>query len=149
MVYNRYKKTWTDKMINIEIRKLIVAAHKNGMGLKEIMKTFQVKRTAVYNLFELEMETGSVEPRPHARGRKPALNTEKMKNLEKLIIAQPDITLQEIKENMDLKISIPAISKIIRNKLHYQYKKRRYMPVRETVQTCRKNENCGKNSNKK
>lgn len=135
MVYNRYKKHWTDKMINIEIRKLIVAAHKNGMGIREIMKTFQVKRTAVYNLLQLVEETGSVEPRPHLRGRKPALNADGMKCLEELIIAQPDITLQEIKEKMNLKISIPAICKIIKNKLHYQYKKRQYTPVSEIERT--------------
>jgi transposase len=132
-MYNSYKKQGRLEMINIEVRKLIVAAHKNGMGKQEIMRTFQVKRTAVYNLFKLVEETGSIEPRPHARGRKPALDSENMECLEQLIIAQPDITLQEIKEKMNLRISIPAISKIIRNKLHYQYKKRQYMPVSETV----------------
>jgi|GEM_PF-3818453 len=55
------------------------------------------------------------------------------KRMEHLIIAQPDITLQEIKDQMDLQISIPAISKIISGKLHYRYKKRRYMPVNATA----------------
>ena len=73
---------------------------------------------AVYNLLQLVKETGSVEPRSHARGRKSAIDAEGMKCLEELIIAQPDITLQEIKEKMNLKISIPAICKIIKNKLH-------------------------------
>ena len=53
-------------MISIEVRKLIVAARENGMKIQEILKTFQVKKTAVYNLFQLVKETGSVEPRPHA-----------------------------------------------------------------------------------
>jgi transposase len=136
-------------MMNIDIRKLIVVAHKNGMGIKEIMKTFQVKRTAVYDLIRLERETGSVEPRPHARGRKPALNPEEMNFLEELINVQSDITLQEIKEKMNLKISIPAICKIIKYKLHYQYKKRQYMPVNEIGRTYKKSENCGKSSNQK
>jgi len=133
-------------MISIEVRKLIVSARKNGMGLKEIEKTFQVKKTAVYNLFQLEEETGSVEPRPHARGRKPALDEEAMKCLEQLILAQPDITLQEIKDKMNLQISLVAISKIIRNKLHYRFKKRQYMPASESAQTYRKSENSGKKS---
>lgn len=136
------------KMINIEVRKLIITARKNGMGIKEILSKFQVKKTAVYNLFQLVRETGSVEPRPHAYGRKPALNTEGLKHMDQLISAQPDITLQEIKNQMGLQISIPAISKIVRDKLHYRYKKRRYMPANATARMYRKNANCGKNNNR-
>ena len=136
-------------MINIEVRKLIVAARKNGMGIQEILSTFQVKKTAVYNLLQLVRETGSVEPRPHAYGRKPALNSEGLKRMEHLIIAQPDITLQEIKDQMDLQISIPAISKIISGKLHYRYKKRRYMPVNATARMYGQGESCGKCNNRK
>lgn len=134
-------------MISIEVRKLIVAARKNGMGIQEILSTFQVKKTAVYNLFQLVRETGSVEPRPHAYGRKPTLNPDGLRRMEQLINAQPDITLQEIKDEMNLQISIPAISKIVSGKLHYRYKKRRYMPVNATAWTYRKNANSGKRSN--
>lgn len=141
-MYNSHIKNNGDKikMIDIEVRKLIVAIHEDGMGIKDIMKTFHVKRTAVYNLFQLVKETGSVEPRPHARGRKPALNAEEMKRLEGLIIEQSDITLQEIKQKMELQISLPAISNIIRHKLNYRFKKRRYMPVSEIAQMYRKSE---------
>jgi transposase len=89
-----------------------------------------------------------VDPRPHVRGRKPALSEESMKCLEQLINAQPDITLQEIKGTMNLKINIPVISKIIRNKLNYRYKRRRYMPVNVTAQMCRKSESCGKSNSR-
>ena len=135
-------------MISIEVRKLIIAAHKNGMGIQEILSTFQVKKTAVYNLFQLVRETGSVEPRPHAYGRKPALDSEGLKRMDQLISAQSDITLQEIKDQMNLQISIPAISKIVRGKLHYTYKKRRYMPANATARMYRKNANCGKTNNR-
>ena len=110
-------------MISIEIRKLIIAARDDGKSVTEIMQTFQVKRTAVYNLYELVKETGSIEPRPSKRGRKPALNKEQLEELEQLIIANSDITLAEIKSEMDLEISLSAISRIIRNKLDYHYKK--------------------------
>ncbi|NLJ30632.1 MAG: hypothetical protein GX424_03355 [Clostridiales bacterium] len=136
-MYNKKKKHGREKMISIEVRKLIVAARKNGMKIQEILRTFQVKKTAVYNLFQLVRETGSVEPRPHAYGRKPTLNSDGLKRMEDLIDAQPDITFQEIKDKMDLQISIPAISKIISGKLHYRYKKRRYMPASVTVRMYR------------
>ncbi|WP_101910081.1 hypothetical protein [Marasmitruncus massiliensis] len=133
-------------MISLEVRKLIVAAHDNGMKIQEILKTFQVKKTAVYNLFQLVKETGSVEPRPHAYGRKPALNSEGLMRMEQLIDAQPDITFQEIKDQMNLQISIPAISKIISGKLHYRYKKRRYMPANANVRTYKRGESYGKSN---
>ena len=110
-------------MISIEIRKLIIAAREAGKSVVEIMNTYNVKQTAVYSLYKLVSETGGVEPRPNKRGRKPALNEEQLKNLEQLIIDNSDITLEEIKEQMDLKISLSAISRIIRNKLNYHYKK--------------------------
>ena len=110
-------------MISIEIRKLIIAAREAGKSVVEIMNTYNIKQTAVYSLYKLVNETGSVEPRPNKRGRKPALNEEQLRNLEQLIIDNSDITLEEIKEQMDLKISLSAISRIIRNKLNYHYKK--------------------------
>ncbi|MEM1484912.1 hypothetical protein V6615_08515 [Oscillospiraceae bacterium PP1C4] len=72
-----------------------------------------------------------------------------MRRLDQLVIEQSDITLQEIKEEMELQISVPAISNIIRNKLHYRYKKRRYMPVNETVQMYKKNEKSGNKSSQR
>ncbi len=136
------------KMISIEVRELIIAARKNGMGIQEILSTFQVKKTAVYNLFQLVRETGSIKPRPHAYGRKPALDSEGLKRMDQLISAQSDITLQEIKDQMNLRISIPAISKIVRGKLHYRYKKRRYMPANGTARMYRQDASCGKNNNR-
>jgi predicted AlkP superfamily pyrophosphatase or phosphodiesterase len=55
-VYNRRIENGKDRqkeIISIEVRSLIIAAHDYGMGLKDIMKTFHVKKAAVYNLFEL------------------------------------------------------------------------------------------------
>ena len=66
--------------------------------------------------------------------------------MEQLIDAQPDITLQEIKDQMDLQISIPAISKIISGKLHYRYKKRRYMPANVNVRMYKPGESYGKSN---
>ena len=65
-------------------------------------------------------------------GRKPALTTGKLDELKGLILAQPDITLEEIKEKMQLDICLSAIHRIIKGKLGFTYKKRQYMPVNET-----------------
>jgi len=136
-------------MINIEIRRLIVIARKDGMQIKEIERAFQVKKTAIYNLLRLERETGDVAPRTHNCGRRPVLDQDGLKHLENLLLEQPDITLEEIKGKMDLPIGITAISTIITGKLHYRYKKRQYMPANATAQTCRKSESYGKSNSQK
>jgi transposase len=136
-------------MISVEIRKLIVAARKDGMQIKEIEKAYHVKKSSIYNFLNLVQETGDVIPRTCNCGRKPALDEDGLKHLENLLQEQPDITLEEIKEKLDLPIGITAISTIITRKLHYRFKKRRYMPVNVTARTCRKREYCGKSSNRK
>jgi transposase len=136
-------------MISIDVRKLIVTARKGGMQIKEIERAFQVKKTAIYNLLRLERETGDVTPRTHNCGRRPVLDQDGLKQLENLLLEQPDITLEEIKGKMNLPIGITAISTVITQKLHYRYKKRQYMPVSATVWTCRKSESTGRNSSPK
>lgn len=53
-----------------------------------------------------------------------------------LIKSKPDITLEENREDMGLEIGKTAISAIVvRNKLGFRYKKRRYMPQNESELT--------------
>lgn len=136
-------------MISVEIRKLIVSARKNGMQLKEIEKAYHVKKSSIYNFTNLEKETGDVLPKSHNSGRKPTLDENGLKRLEALLRGHPDITLEEIKEEMNLPIGISAISMIITQKLHYRYKKRRYMPANATARMCRQGASCGKKSSRK
>jgi transposase len=136
-------------MISIEVRKLIVAARKDGMQIKEIERAYHVKKSSIYNFLDLVQETGDVIPRTCNCGRKPTLDEDGLKRLENLLQGQPDITLEEIKEKLDLPIGITAISTIITQKLHYRFKKRRYMPANVTARTCRKSESCGKSNNRK
>ena len=65
-------------------------------------------------------------------GRKPALTPQALEEIKNLILAQPDITLEEIKEEMQLDICLSAIHRIIKGKLGFTYKKRQYMPANAT-----------------
>lgn len=119
------------------------------MQIKEIEKAYHVKKSSIYNFLDLDQKTGDVIPKTCNCGRKPTLDEDGLKRLENLLQEQPDITLEEIKEKLDLSIGITAISTIITQKLHYRFKKRRYMPVNVTERMCRKSENCGKSNNRK
>ena len=123
-------------MNHIEVRKKIIEARKNGLKIAEISKAYNTSESSVNRLIRQERETGSIEPQTHRRGRKPTLNEQGLENLRALILSRPDITLEEIKEEMNLSIGISAISMIITGKLGFRYKKRQYMPVSETDRMC-------------
>lgn len=116
-------------MISIKKRKQIVAARKEGRKIAEICEAYRVKRNAVFRLLRQERAIGSIEPQTQTRGRKPALTECQLSQMKMIILAENDITLQEIKERMGLGISISAIHRIIKNKLKFTYKKRVYMPA--------------------
>ena len=68
-------------------------------------------------------ETGSVETRTSQRGRKPALSQNDIQNIDRLIQQQPDITINEVLEKLQLHVSDETVRKAIL-KLGYVYKKK-------------------------
>jgi transposase len=117
------------KMLHLEVRKKIIEASKNGIEVKNICAAYGAGKSAVYDLLQQERETGDITPKTHMRGRKPSLSREDLATMEKLLIKEKDITAAEIRERMGLSLCESSVSKIIRNKLGYRYKKRQYMPV--------------------
>ena len=109
--------------ISNEVRKLIVRAKSNGYSVKEIIEIFDVKKTAVYDLFKKIDETGSYEPRPNAGGRKPALSAAQLNSITKKINEQPDITLQELIDELKLPVCVSALCRTVNSKLGFCFKK--------------------------
>lgn len=116
-------------MIPMEIRKIIVADYDDGMKVKSISQAVRVSTSAIDRLLEKRRKTGSIEPSYENSGRQSEVTPEKLAKMEALITENPDITLAEIKEAMNLFIQKSEISNILRNKLGFRYKKRRYMPA--------------------
>ena len=68
-------------------------------------------------------ETGTVAVQTDKRGRKPILNQQQLNEIADTIINQPDITIREIKENLDLPVSEENIrEKVIQ--MGFVYKKK-------------------------
>jgi len=109
--------------ISNEVRKLIVRAKSNGYSVKEITEIFDVKKTAVYDLFKRIDETGCYESRPNSGGRKPALSAEQLGSITKKINEQPDITLQELIDELSLPVCVSALCRTVNNKLGFCLKK--------------------------
>ena len=98
-----------------------MAANKSGLSHARIAKEMRV--SAITRLLALYRETGSYETRPMYTGRKPRLDEETLRTIEKRIGEQPDIALHELIEEYHLPVSVPALCKTINGKLGLRRKK--------------------------
>jgi len=109
--------------LNKDIRDKIIKHKQNGEKHKEIAKWLLISVSSVNKIWKKFCKKGNTEVEPLNRGRKPMVTNEEMKKIEEEINLNPDITLEEIKEKFNLKISISAISRRL-TKLDYTFKKR-------------------------
>ncbi len=108
-------------MLHNETRKLLVQAFNKTHNAKEVAECFSVDRSTVYRLVERMNATGSVETRTYLRGHKPSLSQDDIQKIEQLIQKQPDVTLKEIIETLNLPVSDETVRKAI-VRLGYVYK---------------------------
>jgi transposase len=106
-----------------DLRKRIIEAKKRGDTNKKIAREKEVSESAVERLLALYRSTGSYEPRPHNRGRKPRLSPEQLEAVRQRIIEQPDIALYELIEELSLPVCESALCRTINNKLGLLRKK--------------------------
>lgn len=106
-------------MLSNEARKIIIKAHEKGYKTAEIAYIFDVDVSSINKLLRQYKETGSYELRTHERGRKAALTDNDRKNIFALIDENPDITINEIIEKLNLKLKNEAV-----RKMGYVYKKK-------------------------
>jgi len=111
------------KPYSIDLRKRVITKQSEGKSVAEIANELNVKKTFVYDMMSLFKETGSVEPKPASGGRKPAIDDECLLQIEALVMETPDMTLQEIKDELGLTVSISVICNAINKKLNLRYKK--------------------------
>ena len=122
-------------MLHNEARKLLIEAWNRTHNAKEVAECFGVNTSTVYRLVKRMRETGSVETRTSLRGRKPSLSQKDIENIDCLIQQQPDITINEIIDTLQLHVSDETVRKTIL-KLGYVYNRNRSVP---DVQQKRKN----------
>ena len=118
-------------MLHNEARKLLIDAWDKTHNAKEVAECFSVDTSTVYRLEKRMRETGSVETRVSQRGRKPALSQADIQDIDQMIQAQPDITIHELREKLQLSVSDETVRKAVL-KLGYVYKKKSlHAPERE------------------
>ncbi len=110
-------------MLTKEERELVIKIYGKEKNCAKIARMFGVHRSTIRHLVHQMEETGSVEPQTFKRGRKPSLSEQDIRRIDELIQKQPDITLPEIRETLNL----PVTTETIRQKvigLGYTYKKK-------------------------
>jgi transposase len=107
------------------MRNAIVEHKKNGATNANIAHWLMINERTVRRILNLQKNQGSVVPKPQNGGRKPAFGQDVMDKIIDKIKEQPDITLEELVEEFDLKISISALCRKLK-KANLNFKKRRF-----------------------
>ena len=110
-------------MLHNEARKLVLEAWDKTHNAKEIAKYFSVNQSTIYRLVEERARTGSYETRTQLRGRKPILTEKQHQDILELVQKQPDITMKEIIESLNLPVGSKAVRRFL-IKQGYTYKKK-------------------------
>ena len=110
-------------MLHNEARNLLVEAYEKTHDAKGIALAYGVSVPTVYRLAEQKAKTGSVDLRVSKRGRKRILGQDALEKIAKTIDAQPDITLAEIVEKLELPVGIETVRRAIQA-MGYRRKKK-------------------------
>lgn len=83
--------------ISADIRTRLVTAYNEGEGTyDEMAERFKIGRATVSRVLRRVRETGSVEAKPTG-GRKPLLDDEDLESIHFIVLAEPDITLAQLR----------------------------------------------------
>lgn len=106
-------------MLSTEVRELMVKAYEKTHNARN----YSVSRTTVYSHVNQMRETGSVAVQTSKRGRKPILSQQQLDEIAETITSQPDVTIHEIKEKLNLPVSEENIrEKVVQ--MGFVYKKK-------------------------
>src|SRR4051812_20148658 len=99
---------------SMDLRERVVAACDRGEGTREqIAKRFQVGLAWVYRLLHRRRETGSIEPKPHGGGQKPAFDPPAAERLRQAVADRPDATLEELRESVGIACGTSAVHRAL------------------------------------
>jgi len=130
------------KPIPVEMRKRILEDCDNGMTEHQAAEKWKVARSTIANFKKQRRETGSIEPLKGTPGPKAKLRNHQHL-LREIVTKTPDATLEEIREQLPVAVSIQTVHVALK-KLKLIYKKKRSMLPSKSVPTSSKNGMSGK-----
>jgi len=110
-----------------ELRKRVVAArHEDGQSMGAIAERFRIPKATVQTILRRYDEAGTIAPKEHGGGRKPAFSAKAQTRLKKALDNRPDATLEELRAACGVGVSLTAYHKKIK-RMGYTRKKNRYV----------------------
>ena len=123
------------KAISLDLRERIVAAYEGKEGTREeVAKRFKVSVGMVKKLLAQKSRTGDLRSRYRYCGRKARLEPEHGERMRRLVEKEPDVTLVEMKQRLELGCTIGAIHWVLA-RMGLTYKKRRFTRQNKTGRT--------------
>jgi len=116
------------KPISNDKRETIVKHMQAGESKEDIARWLLIHIRTVTRVWNKYNTTGSYEPNPHKRGRKPLVTSETIDAVVAKIKEVPDITLLELIDEFDLPISESALCRRLIS-LGLPYKKRHFIQM--------------------
>jgi transposase len=101
------------KAYSMDLRERILRDSDGGMGTREVATKYDVSESWVRRLKQRRRETGEVSPRPPGSRRPPKWLTH-TERLQQLVAERPDATLEELREQLGLSVSIPTLWRALR-----------------------------------
>jgi transposase len=121
------------KAYSMDLRERVVAACDLGEGTREeIAKRFRVGVAWVYRLLQRRRDTGSIAPKPHGGGQKPAFDPPAAERLRRAVADRPDATLEELREAAGVACGTSAVHRAL-GELGLPRKKSRSGPPSRTT----------------
>jgi len=114
------------KPISNSKRELIISAKKRDEKEDEIAKWLEISARSVSRIWKLYKETESIQPKKQP-GRKSSLTEADIEQIRKTVKHQPDMTLEELIEELNLPIKKSRLSEIL-IEMGLSFKKRPYFP---------------------
>ena len=102
------------KPYSMDLRERVVKTYDGGVKPSELVERYQVSLRTVERLLQRRRETGSIAPLHGKPGPKRRL-AEHVERLKKIVIQKPDATLQELREELGIRVGISTLWRGLRD----------------------------------
>src|SRR6187549_3234064 len=100
-----------------DLRERVAAAVDHGEGSqREIARRFRVSLSFIVRLLQRRRDADTLEPMPHGGCPPPALGTGDRRRLDELIRAQPDATLEQLRQLGGFTCSLTTLWRALRRR---------------------------------
>ena len=131
------------KTITLDLRKRILSCYDTGKETRaSVAKRFCESLGMVKKLIQQRRHLGDIAPLHWRAGRKPLFTEKHKEQMQATIRRQPDTTLAEFRELLDIDCSLPSIHRVL-VRMGMTYKNSRFGRANKTVPTSRRRGSTG------